>query len=736
MYMGMNRATAFVVAWGVLAGLSSSLQALVWDPEVAVDALDGMYRADVAATTHAVHTIYGQEDADPIGLVQYRRSVDAGVTWANLHTFGSPASFWNIGIGADGDLVVATWTASVGGEHQVWAANSVDEGLTWSGEQALSSATTVETTTHHDVTVDGDRVAAFWIDLANGDRNYYCRLSLDRGVTWEPQSTVAVVPNVDDGAIDGVFSGDALVAVYYSAGSMLARRSTDFGQTWDGPIMVAADRPTGDQTRPRGLAASGSVVLACWWEGTGTVNVARSADAGLTWGWSGTPVMSTGIGYPSIAMRGAYALVAYQDSAIGVQWSESFDGGLTWGIPGAVGVWTAQSIPSALAFSSGYAHLMANRGAGGVYTARTSLPPPEMAVTPESLDFPSVELSSSAADTFAIVNTGPAALGVTGITSDDAAFAVSTTSVLPFDVLPQEPETVTVTFTPTVEGAQTANITITHSADGSPTVVTVTGTGTPVATPPTVVITAPTADEVLATGTTSIPLSVAITDHAAPGHWHWQRDTPFPDAGVAGGNHVDPDVLTDTIPNLVDEGMYTVYVALVDDSHAVLSPSVTAQVTFSVASTTVTGVDVTVPDSMGRPGGTVSITVEATSLAGLDVIGIALDVSYDATILTPANDGANTTAAVFGDVFPDVGQWAIEQNVPTPGLLTVGLAGNVDSAPNAAGVLVRVTFDVAADATAGATGLISLTKAEFNEGAATTVTDGTFRDYLNPRLRS
>jgi hypothetical protein len=77
-------------------------------------------------------------------------------------------------------------------------------------------------------------------------------------------------------------------------------------------------------------------------------------------------------------------------------------------------------------------------------------------------------------------------------------------------------------------------------------------------------------------------------------------------------------------------------------------------------------------------------------------------------------------------VFPDVGQWSIEQNVPTPGLLTVGLAGNVDSAPNAAGMLVEVTFDITAGATAGATSLISLTKAEFNEEAATTVADGTF----------
>ncbi|MAF08842.1 hypothetical protein CMK11_00170 [Candidatus Poribacteria bacterium] len=70
--------------------------------------------------------------------------------------------------------------------------------------------------------------------------------------------------------------------------------------------------------------------------------------------------------------------------------------------------------------------------------------------------------------------------------------------------------------------------------------------------PPTVTIAAPTVDEVFPAGTTDTPLTVAITDHPAPGHWHWQHDSPFPDEGVAGGTHVDAGVLTDAITGLVD----------------------------------------------------------------------------------------------------------------------------------------------------------------------------------------
>ena len=296
---------------------------------------------------------------------------------------------------------------------------------------------------------------------------------------------------------------------------------------------------------------------------------------------------------------------------------------------------------------------------------------------------------------------------------------------LPFDLAPASAETVTVTFTPTVEGAQSANITITHNAAGSPTVVAVTGTGTVVAAVPTIVISAPTADQAFPAGTVSTPITVAITDHAAPGHWHWLLDTPFPTTGVAGGFEVLTGN-TATISPLADGEAHTVYVTLVsgDGSDAVIEPNVTAQAAFTIQSPGATQATVTVPDSMGRAAGVVTIPIGVSDLAGAGVIGIALDVSYDATLLTPANDGVNTTAAAFGDVFGDVGLWSIEQNVPTPGLLRIALAGDANAGPSVPGVLASVTFDIAATAAEGATSLIALTKAEFNEGGVPSTTAG------------
>ena len=88
--------------------------------------------------------------------------------------------------------------------------------------------------------------------------------------------------------------------------------------------------------------------------------------------------------------------------------------------------------------------------------------------------------------------------------------------------------------------------------------------------PPTLSITSPTEGEQFAVGTTEVALAVNLGNHPSPGHWHWQLDTPFAGSGQAGGFDVAAGTSTDTITGLVDGTAYTVYVALVDGSHALL----------------------------------------------------------------------------------------------------------------------------------------------------------------------
>ncbi|MEO2005210.1 MAG: cohesin domain-containing protein, partial [Candidatus Poribacteria bacterium] len=119
---------------------------------------------------------------------------------------------------------------------------------------------------------------------------------------------------------------------------------------------------------------------------------------------------------------------------------------------------------------------------------------------------------------------------------------------------------------------------------------------------------------------------------------------------------------------------------------------------------------VTVLDAQGQAGASVTIPVQITDTTGLVVTGLSLGITYDAAALTPTG----ATPAAAGALVP-VG-WSVEQNVPAAGLLQVSLAGGFGDPLVGAGVLLDVTFDVAAGATAGATSALTLSQADLNEG--------------------
>ena len=96
-----------------------------------------------------------------------------------------------------------------------------------------------------------------------------------------------------------------------------------------------------------------------------------------------------------------------------------------------------------------------------------------ISINPTELNFGEVEIDSSATMTFTIINTGNADLEVTNISSNEPAFTVITSAIVP----PYSSEEVEVTFTPTEEIQYNGIIEISHNALGSPDTVSVTGNG-------------------------------------------------------------------------------------------------------------------------------------------------------------------------------------------------------------------------------------------------------------------
>jgi hypothetical protein len=185
----------------------------------------------------------------------------------------------------------------------------------------------------------------------------------------------------------------------------------------------------------------------------------------------------------------------------------------------------------------------------------------------------------------------------------------------------------------------------------------------------------------------------------------------------------------ETIPNSIvtkdlSASLDLGYTAVTSDSGLDTAPNWPLSASSTPTPPSSGAVTVTVSDTQGRAGGTVTVPVGTTDVTGLELIGVTFTIAYDPALLTPTNDGVATTAGALGPVLSGSGSWLVEQNVPTPGQRNIALAGDP-----AAGVgeLLTVTFDIAAGAAAGATSPLTLTQSSLNEGEiAVTVANGTF----------
>ena len=269
-----------------------------------------------------------------------------------------------------------------------------------------------------------------------------------------------------------------------------------------------------------------------------------------------------------------------------------------------------------------------------------ALPQVTVSVSPLSVDLADVEVGSSGAATFTITSTGTATLTISDIASDDAAFTVaSNTGTPPFDLTSGESETVTVTFTPTVEGAQTASVTITHNAAGSPSVVTATGTGTALSGPPPDAVTVIDAQGALAS-LVSIPIEIYDV-------------TGLGVVGVAMSLTYRSDILTptstagDTTAVMVDSGVVPASWTL--EQNTELIDATTSQLNFSMAGD--------FADPLAGPGTLVDIAFDVTATAPGDPLGTTYPIQLTNVQLnegmassTPVHGSFIVLEFVYGDV--------------------------------------------------------------------------------------
>ena len=727
MTVGTQSRAVMTVMVMLLASLApfARTQTLVWeDPVATLDPSDGStspYAPDIAVSANVAHVVWDRVPPGGIGSIVYRRSVDQGAVWQVEPDLTTSAVGGHPRIAAGGDLVVAAWVEDVSGQKEVRASRSADEGLTWSTPVALSPQTSVSIIVVG-VAVDGDAAAVLWNTRDAGTVTYFAAVSSDGGSTWGAEDLVDAVPEGGNwpGVGDIALNSGSVVVLYHDDSSVLARRSTDSGQTWSAATTL--DTSGVVEFSARSLASNGATLLALWGR-QGEVYVARSADSGATWGAS--THISADLGTSSrentggISMAGDVAVATWTTYSSNLfAWAESSDGGQTW-TPPAQGPYIGDSgnstaVAADLPYVVAVAH--SNATGGGVFLGRAAFPGPSITISTPAPDEVLPPSTTSVTLTVAITNhpaPGYWAWQLDAPFPDTGAVPAGATPV-PTDpddtVSPFVDSTTYTVYVALVDGTTDQLLDATEYPSSRDSVTFHVG-------PATIAITAPSG--VLDSGTTSTPVVANIAAHPAPGYWVWKLDESFPASGPAGGT------VGDTVPidGLEDGDEHTVYAALVDSSGNLLSPSITDDSDFVVG---LPPDAVQVMDTQGG-GTTVTVPIEIYNVSTLDVAGVDMIVTYDSAILTPANDGAGNTTAVQTGAAVVPAEWYVDQNVVTPGELIVSMASDFATYLIGAGVLITVDFDIAPAAAAGTVTTIGITGLELNEGAVSASTvSGTF----------
>ncbi len=271
----------------------------------------------------------------------------------------------------------------------------------------------------------------------------------------------------------------------------------------------------------------------------------------------------------------------------------------------------------------------------------------DFAVSPTgTVNFGSVNLGSSADQTFTVSNLEPATGGgtVSGTASAPGPFSIVSGS--PFTLAVGASQAVTVRFSPTTSATATANLTFAADRDTISRIVTGGGTDT---TPPTVAITSPTSSSTYTTGSSPLTLGGTAADNVGVTQVTW--------ANSLGGSGTASGTTSWTASGIVLQLGTNVLTVTARDA---ASNTATASLMVTLSNTTPPTVAITAPTAGATVAGTVTVSASASDSVGVVGVQFRLDgtnlgaevasppysVSWDTT--TAAN-GTHTLTAVARD---------------------------------------------------------------------------------------
>ena len=327
---------------------SGNASAWQFDPAVAVDALGGI-------------NVVWSDSRDGDSDIYFARSSDGGLSWTSpdvrINDAAHATGFYpSIALSSSGTILVA-WAGEsadpLRNDQDIYVARSTDEGATWNAPASVTTGPAAQASAFWPSLAAGPNGSLLiaWSDYRDGPMHVFAARSLDDGITWtDPNVRVSPsTPNqeypwaivTESGfGVGWIDNRNGSLDVYYA-------RSAD-GATWTEAPVVTVGGPMRYELR---IAADGPRVYAVWQEdrsgfGLWEVHLARSDDGGGTW----SPAVRLPDGPPSRADQtnpsiqvgrngAAYALwmdhrdrgsIDYPLPPGDVYFSRSTDGGATW----------------------------------------------------------------------------------------------------------------------------------------------------------------------------------------------------------------------------------------------------------------------------------------------------------------------------------------------------------------------------------------------------------------------
>ena len=222
----------------------------------------GSYSPSVAVSGQVVHVVwYDNRDVNP--EIYCKRSIDGGVSWgADTRLTNNTADSWFSSVAVFGSVVHVVWYDNRDVNHEIYYKRSADGGVSWGADTRLTNNSA--SSTIPSVAVFGQVVHVVWCDYRDGNPEMYYKRSTDGGISWGADTRLTNNPYAS--VFPSVSVSGLVVHVVWDDNrdgnrEIYCKRSIDGGISWGADTRLTNNSAASNHPS---VSVSGQVVHVVW----------------------------------------------------------------------------------------------------------------------------------------------------------------------------------------------------------------------------------------------------------------------------------------------------------------------------------------------------------------------------------------------------------------------------------------------------------------------------------------